>query len=101
MILLSGPALVYNGYSCEDHKCCANFSPTQGVHANCDADCGSNDGLQVAVHADQCGAYMFLGKWNQEIGKKSGEQNQVSHLPQDFRGDVCIVDSDNAVCGKW
>ena len=45
-------AEVYHHDTTEDHEGGKNLLPTEGVHAEADADGGGDDGLHVGVHAD-------------------------------------------------
>ena len=45
-------AEIHHHDTTEDHEGGKNLLPTEGVHAQADADGGGDDGLHVGVHAD-------------------------------------------------
>ena len=74
--------------------------PTEGVHAEADADGGGNDGLHVRVHADQGWADALLSYRDEEIGDEGGADDEVSKLRKECAREGGIIDGGYLVAGK-
>lgn len=93
-------AEVHHHDTAEDHEGGKHLLPTEGVHAEADADGGGDDGLHVGVHADQGRADTFLSYRDEEIGDKGGTDDEVSKLGEESAREGGIVDSGYLVAGK-
>ena len=58
-------AEVHHHDTAEDHEGGKHLLPTEGVHAQADADGGGDDGLHVGVHAHERRAYAWLANGNE------------------------------------
>ena len=93
-------AEVYHHDTTEDHEGGKNLLPTEGVHAEADADGGGDDGLHVGVHADQGRTDTLLSYRDEEIGDEGGADDEVSKLGEESAREGGIVDGGYLVTGK-
>ena len=93
-------AEVHHYDTTEDHEGGKNLLPTEGVHAEADADGGGDDGLHVGVHADQGGTNALLPYRDEEIGNEGGADDEVSKLREEGARKGGIVDRNYLVAGK-
>ena len=82
------PAAAYNEDSRKDHERRKNLLPCKYVHGEYDADDGSDDRLDVAVHADKGRTDALLAERNEEITHEGREYDQISKLPHLCRRDM-------------
>ena len=75
------PAAADDEDACEDHESGKNLLPCQDIHGEYDADDGSDDRLDVAVHADKGRTDALLAERNEEITHEGREYDQISKLP--------------------
>ena len=68
----------------EYHECGEEFLPCKDVHTDDDAYDGSDDRLDIAVHADKGRTDTLLSVWDKEIGHECGEHDQIPQLPHLF-----------------
>ena len=95
---VTGPAAVHDGNSGEDADGSQKLHPGEAVHADGDAHGRRDDGLQVAVHAHQCGADALLPQRDEEVGDEGGKEDEVAHLPPHFGWHGTIVEGDHLAC---
>ena len=93
-------AEVHHHDTTEDHEGSKNLLPTEGVHAETDADGGGDDGLHVGIHADQGRADALLSYRDEEIGDEGGADDEVSKLGEEGAREGGIVDGGYLVAGK-
>ena len=82
------PAAADDEDASEDHESGKNLLPCKYVHGEYDTDDGSDDRLDVAVHADKCRADAFLSVRYEEITHEGREYDQISKLPHLCRRDM-------------
>ncbi len=93
-------AEVHHQDTAEDHEGGKHLLPTEGVHAEADADGGGNDGLHVGVHAHQRRSDALLTDGDEEVGDEGGADDEVSQFGKEGAREGGIVDGDNLMSGK-
>ncbi len=93
-------AEVHHQDTAEDHQGGKHLLPTEGIHAEADADGGGNDGLHVGVHAYQRRADTFLPHGDEEVSDEGSADDEVSQFGKEGAREGGIVDGDNLMSGK-
>lgn len=79
----------------EDHESGYDLLPCKHIHAEDDAYDGGDDGLDVAVHADEGGTDPFLSEWYEEICHEGGKYDKVAEFPHLFSWNPCPAEREN------
>lgn len=74
--------------------------PTEGIHAENDADGGGNDGLHVGVHAHKGRTDALLTYGDEEVGDKGGANDEVSQLRHVGGGEGAIIEGKDLLSCK-
>lgn len=67
--------MAHQDHSADNQDGGEDFLPAEVVEADCDADDGGEDGLQVGVHAHEGGADALLAVGDEEIGEEGREED--------------------------
>ena len=96
-----GSTFINNGHTREDEGSGKDFGSSEGIHAQGNAYNAGNDGLEVVVHAHQCGADALLADGDEEVGHKGGKEDEVGHFPPHLGRDGGKVGVDESFDGEW